>query len=436
MKNKPAFWRQAMTAASRVAAVGASLIAFNAAAQSAEITFFEHQGFAGRSLTLRGYTPNFVDIGFNDRAASAVVRSGTWQVCTDAEFKGTCATLTRGEYRLLDGRFASTISSAREIGSNADSVGAYSNYRRGSVELFEGANFQGQSVLVDRDSPNFVAIGFNDRAGSLIVHDGTWDLCIDADYRNACRTYTTGRYADLGSGMARAISSARMAGGYAEAPYVIGGSGVGVVTGPVLGGQPGSANRGATTLPANQGGRLILYDAEGFTGRSIAVTENMVDLVNTGFNDQAVSVLVERGRWEVCTDAYFRGQCTVIGPGQYRRLDPVIYRSISSIRWTDAAGPRQFGGRGGRFQNANRIDIEIFEHADYQGRKLTANADVDDFVQQNFNDLASSVVVHAGQWELCTDIQFGGRCVVYGPGQYPKLWGLNDQFSSLRRVGR
>lgn len=399
-------------------------------AQSAEITFFEYPGFSGRSLTLRGYTANFGDVGFNDRAASAVVRSGTWQVCTDAEFRGTCATLTRGEYRTLDGRLASSISSAREVGTNANTTGAYSSYRRGVIELFENNNFQGQSVLIDRDSPNFGISGFNDRAGSVIVHDGAWDMCTDADYRGACRTYTVGRYAELGPGMSRAISSARMSGGYAEAPYVLGGGSV--TRGPVMSGEPGAANSGYAT--SNPSGRLILYDAEGFTGRSMAVTENMVDLVNTGFNDQAVSVLVEAGRWEFCTDAYFRGRCTTLGPGQYRRIDPAFYRAISSIRWTDNAVPRY--GRGGRQGNANRVDVEIFEHDDYQGRKFTANADVIDLYPQNFNDIASSVIVYQGQWELCTDAGYTGRCVVYGPGQYPKLWGLNDQFSSLRRVGR
>ncbi len=51
--------------------------------QTAEITLYEYSGFGGRSLTLRGYTPNFEDIGFNDKASSIVVRSGTWQLCND-----------------------------------------------------------------------------------------------------------------------------------------------------------------------------------------------------------------------------------------------------------------------------------------------------------------------------------------------------------------
>ena len=52
------------------------------AASAAEITFFEYAGFGGRNITMRGYTPNFAEVGFNDRASSIVVRDGIWQVCT------------------------------------------------------------------------------------------------------------------------------------------------------------------------------------------------------------------------------------------------------------------------------------------------------------------------------------------------------------------
>ena len=151
-------------------------------AQTAEITLYESPGFAGRSLTLRGYTPNLDEIGFNDRASSIVVRSGTWQLCTDANFGGTCATLSRGEYRNLDGRLNGQLSSAREVGANANETGNYGNYRRGSVEIFDRSDFQGTSILLDRDSGNFSNNGFNDRARSIIVHDGTWTLCTARGY--------------------------------------------------------------------------------------------------------------------------------------------------------------------------------------------------------------------------------------------------------------
>jgi hypothetical protein len=51
-----------------------------------------------------------------------------------------------------------------------------------------------------------------------------------------------------------------------------------------------------------------------------------------------------------------------------------------------------------------------------------------------FNDRTSSLIVHAGQWELCTDDGFSGRCSVFGPGRYPGIGGLSNQISSLRRV--
>ncbi len=411
-----------------IAFVGAAAAS---ATNAAEITFYEYGGFSGRSLTLRGYTPNFDAIGFNDRAASIVVKSGTWQVCTDANFGGTCASLVPGEYRSLDGRLDSKISSARETASYAGQTGGYTNYRRGSIELFEGQSFSGASVRLDQDSENFSNNNFNDRATSMIVHDGAWELCVHANYGGACRTYSRGRYADLGPGMARQASSARIAGGYAEAPYVIGGDG----------GAPqnvgGSGAGGAFVgVNPNQTGRIILYDADGQTGRNMVASENIVDLGNTGFNDQAVSLMVESGTWELCTDSYFRGQCRTFTPGVTRRLEATLYRTVSSLRLVGVGnyGSRQ-GPRGGRIQQ-NRVDIEIFEHANFEGRKLTARGNVPDFEPENFNDITSSLIVYAGQWELCTDANYGGRCVVFGVGQHPNVFGLNDQFSSMRRIDR
>ncbi len=380
--------------------------------QTAEITFYEYAGFGGRSLTLRGYTPNFGDIGFNDKAASIVVRSGTWQLCNDANFGGACVTLSRGEYRTLDSRIDGQLSSAREVGTYGNETGNYGNYRRGSVEIFDRTDFQGTSILLDRDSGNFSNNGFNDRVRSIIVHDGTWTLCTDQGFGGNCRTYSRGRYANLGRGASGEISSARISGGDADAPYVHGG-------GAVVGGQVAGV------------GRVILFDQDQLAGRNMVATENLVDLANTGFNDEVASIVVEGGSWEFCTDAFFRGQCRVLKPGQYRRLDPTLFRSISSLRAASSAN--------GDFINQTRpgrTAVELFEHDDFQGRKLVGRGAVSDLERENFNDLASSIIVYEGRWEMCTDADFGGRCVVYGPGRYPKLWGMNDQLSSFRRVDR
>ena len=47
-------------------------------AQAAELTLYQHHQFGGNQLTLRGYSPNITNYGFNDQTSSIVVRSGRW----------------------------------------------------------------------------------------------------------------------------------------------------------------------------------------------------------------------------------------------------------------------------------------------------------------------------------------------------------------------
>ncbi len=390
-------------------------------AHAAEITFYEYEGFGGRSLTLRAYTPNFSDIGFNDRAASLVVKSGTWQVCTDADFKGTCATLTRGEYRSLDSKLRSQISAARETAENEGNTGTYSNYGRGSIELFEKRGFAGASVVLDRNARNFELIQFNDRAGSIIVREGTWELCVDQDFRGACRTFTPGRYTDIGYGMEGEISSARMVGGYNDAPFVIGGSGANSRIGTGVRSKPLQIE----SIPS----RVLMYDNDNFRGRSMTLSESLYDFANSGFDNLAQSLIVEGTPWEFCTDPAFRGECKIVEPGRYNRLTWPISRSISSARPAkiDPAWAQTV---------TSRVDVELFENDNFEGRRFQTSRQVEDLNKENFNDITSSIVIYNGQWEMCVDANFQGRCVVFGPGRYPSLRGFNDLISSLRRLDR
>jgi hypothetical protein len=80
------------------------------------------------------------------------------------------------------------------------------------------------------------------------------------------------------------------------------------------------------------------------------------------------------------------------------------------------------------------IEFELYEHDNYQGRKLTGRADIANLADLGFNDLVSSIVVNRGRWEVCTDAYYRGNCLTYGPGRYPGVGGYNDKFSSVRRV--
>ena len=77
----------------------------------------------------------------------------------------------------------------------------------------------------------------------------------------------------------------------------------------------------------------ILYSNPDLRGeRYIVEGEYMRNLGNTGFNDRAQSLQVERGYWIFCSDAEFQGTCRTFGPGEYRRLPRGLDNRISSGR--------------------------------------------------------------------------------------------------------
>lgn len=83
---------------------------------SSTITFYERDGFGGRSFSTERRINNFERFGFNDRANSVRVRGGRWEVCTGARFEGRCAVLRRGDYpSMREAGLEDRISSARPL---------------------------------------------------------------------------------------------------------------------------------------------------------------------------------------------------------------------------------------------------------------------------------------------------------------------------------
>ncbi|HEX6362516.1 MAG TPA: beta/gamma crystallin-related protein, partial [Albitalea sp.] len=162
-----------------LAAIAVSLAGLSAgAAGAAEITLYEQRHFGGDGVTLHQRTPH---VGrFNDRASSVLVRSGRWELCTDADFRGHCAEFGPGEYAVLDRAFNNRVSSAREVGHEGRRAERHAG--RGAVTFFSQPGFGGRSFGVQGDAPDFSHRGYNDRAASMIVSDGVWEVCTDADY--------------------------------------------------------------------------------------------------------------------------------------------------------------------------------------------------------------------------------------------------------------
>jgi len=80
------------------------------------------------------------------------------------------------------------------------------------VTFFEHEGFQGQQFTASGAVPNFERSGFNDRASSVIVRGGWWELCDDARFSGSCVTLRPGSYGSLASmGLNDRISSVRPA---------------------------------------------------------------------------------------------------------------------------------------------------------------------------------------------------------------------------------
>lgn len=80
--------------------------------------------------------------------------------------------------------------------------------------------------------------------------------------------------------------------------------------------------------------------------------------------------------------------------------------------------------------------ITFYEHDDYAGRSFKTQKTVSNMARFGFNDQASSAVVGSDRWEVCEDLNFGGRCVILRRGNYLSIssMGLNDRISSARPV--
>jgi uncharacterized protein YcfJ len=79
--------------------------------------------------------------------------------------------------------------------------------------------------------------------------------------------------------------------------------------------------------------QITFYEGEGFRGRAFTTNKQVWNFERLGFNDRASSVVVDRGRWEVCEDAQFEGRCVVLRPGSYDSLSRLgLNNRISSVR--------------------------------------------------------------------------------------------------------
>jgi hypothetical protein len=98
-----------------------------------------------------------------------------------------------------------------------------------------------------------------------------------------------------------------------------------------------------------QAAEMTIYKQPQFTGEAVTVRNIARDLAPLGITDQASSLVVRSGRWEVCTQPDFQGDCRVLGPGRYPTLDVALNHRIESVREAERnarAGEGRYPQRG------------------------------------------------------------------------------------------
>lgn len=98
-------------------------------------------------------------------------------------------------------------------------------------------------------------------------------------------------------------------------------------------------------LATSAAAEITFYEREGFRGQSFTTNDRVWNFERAGFNDRASSVVVGRGRWEVCEHARFEGRCVVLRRGNYPSLREVgLNNAISSVRRLEPG--RHYGQEG------------------------------------------------------------------------------------------
>ncbi len=291
------------------------------ASASAQVTFYEREDYKGRSFTATAEVNNLRRQGFNDRASSVVVqgkRWDRWELCEDSRFRGRCVVLQPGSYASLAAMgLNDRVTSVRAVERRGPPEAPPATV--GQIDLYEREGFQGRSFTTVQPVPDFRRNGFNDRASSVVVTGGRWEVCSDANFGGPCTVLRPGQYPSLSAlGLNDRISSVRAASREdSEAP-----------------------RPGPPPVASGPSSSIVFYENDGFQGRSMEADGPLEDFRRIGFNDRASSVVVRGGRWEACQDARYGGTCVVLRPGQYPSLAAMgMNDRISSARRVERDAP-------------------------------------------------------------------------------------------------
>lgn len=291
--------------AARIAAVVSISLFASGWAAANEIRVCSDAWLRGQCLTVRGSTPDLSRLGFNNTVSSFQVRSGRWNLCTGPGYTGRCEVVTGSAMDLRGTPLQDSVSSlqpfmGRPPVDRPEPVWPpIAGGNRGSATLYMGPNYTGRYLRIDGNVPDLGAYNLRGRVQSVRIEGGRWSLCAFPNYTECTEVGQSVPNLSL-LGLSNRLASVALNDG-SIAP------GFPPPTDPGWGG-PGESGPGWGGSGGSGGyATAVLYSDAGFRGRALRVAEGYPDLQNQGFNDIASSIRITGGRWQMCSDAYFRG---------------------------------------------------------------------------------------------------------------------------------
>lgn len=347
------------------------------------ITVFRDRDFAGASATYRTNMPNLTST-FNDQISSVRVGAGEqWEVCELPNYRGRCVVISGEESDLRRNAWDNMISSFRRVrggGSSGPEPGPEPG--QPYIILYTDNNYRGNPTRYTQRTNNLFAM--NNRAESITVGRGEWQVCDGIGFAGRCVTVTRSVPNLSSIGMRDRIRSVR--------PLDL-------------------------DLPEPGIGYITIFDQVNYRG-----TPTNYSSVQTNIFKRARSVTIGSGTWQVCDGRNFTGRCETISQSVANLTPYRIGNTIRSVRPVGFVPP----------QPVPTPSIVIFDQENYRGNRTNY-----DGAESNINVRAESITIGAGTWEVCSERNFAGSCETISRSM-PNLRNtdLRNRIRSLRPLQR
>ncbi|XP_018603437.2 beta/gamma crystallin domain-containing protein 2 [Scleropages formosus] len=220
--------------------------------------------------------PDVELFGFRTTTSSIHVLSGAWIAYSHVDFSGNQYVLEKGFYNCCadwggkDNRICSLQPIRKAPGENTSF--------KHEVLLYSEPNFQGTCLLCEKNLPSLPDT-FNVK--SCRVLGGSWAVYEDSQFSGNLYVLSEGDYPNLVSMGCPSSCSLRS---LKTIPLVF-------------------------TVPS-----ISLFGLECFEGREVTVDKEVLNLTSEGFNNDIMSVRVDRGCWVLCEHNYHRGHQILLEP--------------------------------------------------------------------------------------------------------------------------